>query len=283
MLPTARLLSAGTGSAPSQRPVFCSTAYPIGRQWRSASCPGPRQRIRRPRRQLTAAAGDSSSGGPESAEAAFATAQRVMDLFMSRSGDADLDSVVEYLPEAVIDRLLERRAAKRREGDTVGDAVPARAEAGSGGEPGTSLSFEELVALAQPSDLALDSYSTRGVLSAPPRTATVLSSLKLAQDRFLQRYEVVTQSGKRDSRSLQPQPRSHPAMVVPALIPIAFASSPPPSSCCGPVGEEMVLTFDMQLEEALIPKYRGLQVPAGFQLRCLLVDFSGRGSGVVTW
>ena len=25
-------------------------------------------------------------------------------------------------------------------------------------------------------------------------------------------------------------------------------------------GEEMMLTFDMQLEEALVPKYRGLQV-----------------------
>ncbi len=27
-----------------------------------------------------------------------------------------------------------------------------------------------------------------------------------------------------------------------------------------PAGEEMVLTFDMQLEECLQPKYRGLQV-----------------------
>jgi hypothetical protein len=116
-----------------------------------------------------------------------------MELFMSRSSGADLDSLVEYLPEAVIDRLLERRAAKRSEGGGGGDAVPTRQA--DGGELGTTLSFEELVALAQPSDLALDSYSTRGVLSVPPRTATVLSSLKLAPDRFLQRYEVVTQSG----------------------------------------------------------------------------------------
>ena len=57
------------------------------------------------------------------------------------------------------------------------------------------LSFEELVDLAQPSDLALDSYSMRGVLNAAPRSAAVLSSLKLAPDRFLQRYAVVSASG----------------------------------------------------------------------------------------
>lgn len=57
------------------------------------------------------------------------------------------------------------------------------------------LNFEELVALAQPSDLALDSYSARGLLNAAPRSAAVLSSLKLAQDRFLQRYSVVSASG----------------------------------------------------------------------------------------
>lgn len=62
-------------------------------------------------------------------------------------------------------------------------------------DPGQSLSFDELVALAQPSDLVLDAYSARGVLNAAPRSATALSSLKLAPDRFLQRYEVATQSG----------------------------------------------------------------------------------------
>jgi len=57
------------------------------------------------------------------------------------------------------------------------------------------LNFEELVALAQPSDLALDSYSARGLLNAAPRSAAGLSSLKLPQDRFLQRYSVVSASG----------------------------------------------------------------------------------------
>lgn len=64
------------------------------------------------------------------------------------------------------------------------------------------LSFEELVALAQPSDLALDSYSTRGVLNAAPRSAAVLSSLKLAPERFLQRYSVVADSGGRAGSGL---------------------------------------------------------------------------------
>ncbi|EFN59604.1 hypothetical protein CHLNCDRAFT_56464 [Chlorella variabilis] len=136
-----------------------------------------------------------------------------MALFLARQHSSDLDSVVEYLPEAVIDRLLERKAAKLKE--QAGEAAITQQQ----DDPGQSLSFDELVALAQPSDLVLDAYSARGVLNAAPRSATALSSLKLAPDRFLQRYEVATQSG-----------------------------------------EEMMLTFDMQLEEALVPKYRGLQV-----------------------
>lgn len=41
-----------------------------------------------------------------------------------------------------------------------------------------------------------DSYSARGLLNAAPRSAAVLSSLKLAPDRFLQRYSVVAAAGK---------------------------------------------------------------------------------------
>jgi hypothetical protein len=58
------------------------------------------------------------------------------------------------------------------------------------------------VALAQPSDLALDAYSARGLLNAAPRSASVLSSLRLTPDRFLQRYAVVAQSGGLASASL---------------------------------------------------------------------------------
>jgi hypothetical protein len=129
----------------------------------------------------------------------------------------------------VIDRLIERKRAKREEAAADAAAAAAfgapqqaaqqAAQQQSALSEDDDLNFEELVALAQPSDLALDSYSARGVLNAAPRSAAVLSSLKLAPDRFLQRYNVVACSG-----------------------------------------EEMVLTFDMQLEECLQPKYRGLQV-----------------------
>lgn len=166
-----------------------------------------------------------------------------MALFLAeRQSQRDLDPVVEFLPEAVIDRLLERKRAKREEEAARGGSGGGMAgQVELGHQPGqqqrqrrqgqgegglTELSFEELVALAQPTDLALDAHSARGVLNAPPRCATVLSSLKLAPDRFLQRYEVVSRSG-----------------------------------------EEMVLTLDMQLEECLQPKYRGLQVVKRWFLR----------------
>ncbi|PSC68411.1 DUF4864 domain-containing [Micractinium conductrix] len=148
-----------------------------------------------------------------------------MALFQNRRSAAELDALVEYLPEAVIDRLLERRKAKRREAaeqaqqQQVGAAA---AEPGGGaaneGED-SELSFDELVALSQPADLALDAFACRGVVNAPPRAAAVLSSLMLAPGRFLTRFSVVAQSG-----------------------------------------EEMVLTVDLQLQESLQPKYRGLQV-----------------------
>ncbi|KAL4434663.1 hypothetical protein ABPG77_002786 [Micractinium sp. CCAP 211/92] len=182
------------------------------------------------------------SPSEESAEAASAAAQECMALFFaSRQSQRSLDPVMEFLPEAVIDRLLERKRAKQEEAarDASGGGMAGQLELGQQqgqqqqrrrqgqGQDGlTELSFEELVSLAQPTDLALDAYSARGVFNAPPRQATVLSSLKLGPDRFLQRYEVVSRSG-----------------------------------------EEMVLTVDMQLEESLQPKYRGLQVVKRWFLR----------------
>lgn len=80
------------------------------------------------------------------------------------------------------------------------------ASPGSSSAPATAaadaddLSFTELVSLAQPSDLALDAFSTRGLLNARPRSAALLSSLKLAPGRFLQRYEVVAESGALTNR-----------------------------------------------------------------------------------
>jgi hypothetical protein len=53
-----------------------------------------------------------SSSEPDSAERAFQTVQSCMELFISRKQASDLDSIVEYLPEGVIDRLLERKRAK---------------------------------------------------------------------------------------------------------------------------------------------------------------------------
>ncbi|KAL4856801.1 hypothetical protein ACK3TF_002860 [Chlorella vulgaris] len=183
----------------------------------AASARRPRSRQLRRLHFMAAAGGDAPGGeggeadiGPSSVEAAFQVAQSLMELFQTRQHDA----LIQHLPEAVIDRLLERKASRQRE--QAGLPITAVQQPD---ETGQSLSFEELLALAQPPDLELDSYSARGVLLAVPRSATVLSSLRLAPTLFRQRYEVTTQSG-----------------------------------------EEMVLTFELQLEEALEPKYRGLQL-----------------------
>lgn len=87
-------------------------------------------------------------------------------------------------------------AVPRPEGEPAVAQEWGGAASSAGANDDDDLSFEELVAFAQPSDLALDSYSARGVLNGPPRSAAVLSSLKLAPDRFLQRYEVTAQSGE---------------------------------------------------------------------------------------
>jgi hypothetical protein len=57
--------------------------------------------------------GGGGDAGTESAEAAFAAAQSCMDLFLSRRRSCDLDAVINYLPDTVIDRLIERKRAKR--------------------------------------------------------------------------------------------------------------------------------------------------------------------------
>ena len=229
-----------------------------------------------------------------------------MALFQNRRSAAELDALVEYLPEAVIDRLLERRKAKRREAaeqaqqQQVGAAA---AEPGGGaaneGED-SELSFDELVALSQPADLALDAFACRGVVNAPPRAAAVLSSLMLAPGRFLTRFSVVAQSGgwvgglvgescmRAGGReapaggceapedavllltSCTQPPFVSAASSPPSLQGAGAARAPPaaaPQACqllytcalCA-AGEEMVLTVDLQLQESLQPKYRGLQV-----------------------
>ena len=73
------------------------------------------QRRRGPRlQQPTAAAGSSSDSGDaaESPDAAFATCQSCMDMFCERQQSSDLDTIVAYLPDTVIDRLIERKRSK---------------------------------------------------------------------------------------------------------------------------------------------------------------------------
>lgn len=115
--------SSGSPASQLRRPLWVAAASAASAGTSSSSPGGHGSRRRRPSWVSAASApgagsqgSSGDSAGPasqeESAEAAFATVQRCMALFLARQHSSDLDSVVEYLPEAVIDRLLERKAAK---------------------------------------------------------------------------------------------------------------------------------------------------------------------------
>ena len=103
-------------AAPARRlsPAPCCTPRPACS--RSSSLPSRRvcqQEGCRRAARLAAGGGGGASEEESSVEAAFAAVQSCMLVFTTRQSSGDLDNVVEFLPEAVIDRLLERKRAKR--------------------------------------------------------------------------------------------------------------------------------------------------------------------------
>ena len=149
---------------------------------------------------------------------------------------------------------------RREEAGGASAAFPSAAPAVSTQPPSEELSFEELVALAQPSDLALDAYSARGLLNAAPRSASVLSSLRLAPDRFVQRYSVVAQSG--GSFWLLPPIRLHSMPDIGQTHQYTRAGMPN-SHHLGPVllGAHPRHTWPAMQAMQLPPPYRSTTVP----------------------
>lgn len=105
----ARLPSGGgtPAAAPCRRAACARPAAPAASR--------RQQRSRAPLRRWLVCASETDGGGAsrsgESSEAAFAAVQACMDLL--QRPDRDLDALVAFLPDTVIDRLIERKRAKR--------------------------------------------------------------------------------------------------------------------------------------------------------------------------
>lgn len=162
--------------------------------------------------------GDGRDPAPvrgSSPEEALAVAQRVVDLCRG----AEKDAIINFLPEALVERCLQRSRAR-------GEGWNLRTTGGSS-DPGSSSSsssngdigLDQLLSCCTTEDFPADAFAYRGLLLAPPKEVTMLSTLRLSPERCLQRCAVSTASG-----------------------------------------EDMVLVLDLQLEDALAPRYRSLQL-----------------------
>lgn len=171
---------------------------------------------------ISASRGGSSPGSdpsPNSAEEAFAVAEECMRLFET----SDTASILQYLPDSVIDNALERKRSKLS--DAWGNASTPGANIPASGLDG-DLRLDELLELVPATAFFANSFAMRAVIFTPPAAAQPLSTLRIAPGRCWQRYQVTAASGER-----------------------------------------LHLTFDMQLEDALEPRYRGLRVIKRWYLR----------------
>lgn len=108
-------------------------------------------------------------------------ASAAVERCLQHFSDSNLDAVVEYLPDAVVDRALER---KRR-----------RLSSASFHE----LCFHDLLdhsRRGESSDFNLNTYAQRGLVLSPPASSKLLSSLQVSGEEFLQRYQLTASSGE---------------------------------------------------------------------------------------
>jgi hypothetical protein len=62
--------------------------------------------------------------------------------------------------------------------------------------PFKDLSFADLLDLSTHGDFHMDAYAQRGLILSPPAASTLLSSLHVSVDEFLQRYAITAHSGE---------------------------------------------------------------------------------------
>lgn len=99
-------------------------------------------------------------------------AARTVQNYLNHIKERDFDALLAYVPDDIIDECL-----RRKEGQASS----------------SHISFKDV--LSTPS-LYLDTYATRCLVHAAPHSMTVLSSMAISTDRFLQRCAVVAPSGE---------------------------------------------------------------------------------------
>lgn len=158
------------------------------------------------------------SGGGEQAAT---TVDTIIKLFRKR--EASLDQLLNYVPDDVLDGVLERVKTKQemRQAKEAGGGKAA----GSDALPAPLVSFKDILEYGGKEGFHLDAFAMRLLVFHNPKELQTLSSITLG-DRFLQRCAVV-----------------------------------------GASGEQAVLTFELVLQDALEPRYRGINMAQKWFLR----------------
>lgn len=110
----------------------------------------------RSRRCAPTVASGAGPSGPTPAEEAFAVAEECMRLFET----SDTGSILQYLPDSVIDNALERKRSKLSDAwGSLSDFVPSEFSSSDG-----DMRLEELLELIPATAFVVDSFAMRAVV-----------------------------------------------------------------------------------------------------------------------
>jgi hypothetical protein len=127
---------------------------------------------------------DSGNFKPETAEAS-AIGQQIMSMLQSPGNQKGQDTVIQYLPDAVIDKYLEKY-----QNGAPGSMRKNRAEL----ESDDDVCLQEFI--KQSEEMLANSYTWRGLLFNAPKSVTMLSTLAVERNRVLQRFHLESFSGE---------------------------------------------------------------------------------------
>ena len=99
---------------------------------------------------------------------------------------SDQDALIQYLPDAVIDAYISRYGGTKKASESIDD----------GDDDDDINVFQTCLANAPSGEFQINSYSWRGLLFAPPMRYDLMSTLKIGEGRYMQRYFVVSQHGE---------------------------------------------------------------------------------------
>lgn len=119
-----------------------------------------------------------------SVEAAFSMTQSLVTHFLA----AELDHCVAYMSQDCVDRCIERKIEKSADNQLGKSTLSPE---------NTDVLFKDVLQFARPLlDFYIDSYGYRGLVFSSPKKCSALSSLRVAPNKFLQRYQVLTSYGE---------------------------------------------------------------------------------------